>query len=89
MVPTKMPIESKRLQIPARFVFAMNISTMYKDNRYTRGIKFGKPVLLTYTYTFEYVACARVGKLSDLFAYAPKGKITKILYIQKPFNKSN
>jgi ATP-dependent DNA helicase PIF1 len=64
---TDVSFEFKLLQFPVRLAFAMTFKKA-QGNCY-KCAKFGKSMLLSWTYGQLYVACSRVGKPSDLFVY--------------------
>jgi ATP-dependent DNA helicase PIF1 len=66
MIPTDMTFEFKRLQFPVRLAFAMTIN---KAQRHRYKCVEENPC---FSHGQLYVACSRVGKLSDLFVYTPE-----------------
>jgi ATP-dependent DNA helicase PIF1 len=77
MIPTDMPFELKRLQFPVRLAFAMTITKAQGQSLQVCGLNLENPC---FAHGQLYVACSRVGKLSDLFMYAPGGKPKTIVY---------
>jgi ATP-dependent DNA helicase PIF1 len=77
MIPTDMPFQSKRLQFPVRLAFAMTITKAQGQSLQVCGLNLENPC---FAHGQLYVACSRVGKPSDLFVYAPRGKPKTIVY---------
>lgn len=76
MIPSDSPTSFERLQFPIFLVFAMTID---KSQGQIMTILFGKSVLSSRSKL--YVACSRIGKLSNLFVYTPKGLTKNIVNI--------
>lgn len=77
LIPTDMPFDFKRLQLPVQLAFAMSINKSQGQSFGVCGINLENPC---FSHGQLYVACSRVGKPSHLFIFAPHKKTKNVVY---------
>jgi len=77
MIPTDKPLEFKRLQFPVRLEFTITINKTQGQSLQVCGLNLENPY---FSHEQLFVACSNVGKISNLFAYAPDRKRKNIVY---------
>ncbi|CAK1585471.1 unnamed protein product [Parnassius mnemosyne] len=63
MIPTDVPIEFKRIQLPIRLAFAMTINKSQGQTLSVCGLDLGTPC---FSHGQLYVACSGVGKVQSV-----------------------
>lgn len=67
MIPTEMPFEFKRIHFPIHVAFGMTITMAQGQSLDVAGAVLGNPCL---THGQLYLRCSRVGRPTNLIAYA-------------------
>jgi ATP-dependent DNA helicase PIF1 len=78
MIPSESPVPIIRLKFPIRLAFAMTINKSQGQTMSICGLDLEN---LCFSHGQLYVACSRVGKLSNLFILA-KDRLTKTIVRQ-------
>jgi hypothetical protein len=77
IIPSDMPFQFKRLQLPVRLCFAMSINKSQGQSLRVVGVDLTNPC---FSHGQLYVACSRTGTKENLFVYAPGGRTENVVY---------
>lgn len=77
IIPTDLPFDFKRRQLPVRLAFAMTINKAQGQTLQVAEVHLEKPC---FSHGQLYVACSRVSDPRNLHIYAPDAKTPNIVY---------
>ena len=77
IIPSNMPFEFKRLQLPVKLCFAMSINKSQGQSLRVVGVDLTNAC---FSHGQLYVACSRTGSKENLFVYAPCGRTENVVY---------